>query len=59
MKDDVKRTEQKKNRFTGLAKKHSDLRGIVRFLAHRAAERTWKAMQHTEDSSPQKQGDSQ
>lgn len=60
MKNDVKWTEQDRMRVTGLAKKRGDLRGIVRFLARRAAERTWKSMQRKEELAPQqKQGDSQ
>lgn len=60
MTNDVKWTEQDRKRVTGLVKKRSDLRGIVRFLAHRAAERTWKAMQGQKELAPQqKQGDSQ
>ncbi|MGJ8530135.1 hypothetical protein [Maritalea sp.] len=42
----------------GLAKRRHDLRGIVRFLAHRAAERAWSAMQNAEDSPKHTRGDS-
>lgn len=59
MKNDVKWVEENRKRVTGLAKKRSALKGVVRFLAHRAAERTWMAAQRAEGNRQAKQGDSQ
>ncbi|WP_195819428.1 hypothetical protein [Roseobacter sp. MH60115] len=59
MNNDVKWDNQNRKLAPRLGKKRGDLRGIVRFLAHRAAERTWKSMQQSENGPQQKQGESQ
>ncbi|MGC3939938.1 hypothetical protein ACOTTU_19200 [Roseobacter sp. EG26] len=50
---------QNGEQISGLSNKRRDLRDLVRFLARRAAERTWKTMQNVEDNQQRSQGEGQ
>ena len=59
MKNKLEWEEPNKMLGTALAKRRSALKDVVRFLARRAAERTWKPMQHSENRPQTTRGDSQ